>query len=265
MWRAMASMRANVCSATETAFPPGVFITSTPASVAASRSTLSTPTPARPMTRRRGALARTDWFTCTALRTSRASATERCSWYSLGFETVVFHPASCRNSSIAAGARGSAISMFISESDRGRLHRHRPAHGRVLVNLLHRGHSGSIFDGKAVHIQDDFQAGNHREEVGEIEVAEVGDAENFPLHRALPVGNDRPKAIAEFLHNDAGIHALGRFDGSGGSGRRIRREQFQAHAESGGARCLRQQLGILDQLRHAELLDVAERFAQREN
>ena len=44
--RAIASISASVCSATETAFPPGVFITSTPASVAAFRSTLSTPTPA---------------------------------------------------------------------------------------------------------------------------------------------------------------------------------------------------------------------------
>ena len=31
MWRAMASIRASVCSATEMALPPGVFITSTPA------------------------------------------------------------------------------------------------------------------------------------------------------------------------------------------------------------------------------------------
>ena len=31
MWRAMASISARVCSATETALPPGVFITSTPA------------------------------------------------------------------------------------------------------------------------------------------------------------------------------------------------------------------------------------------
>ena len=55
MWRAIASMSARVCSATEMALPPGVFITRTPAAVAASRSTLSTPTPARPMTRSLGA------------------------------------------------------------------------------------------------------------------------------------------------------------------------------------------------------------------
>ena len=56
MERAMASIRPSVCSATETALPPGVFITRTPAAVAALRSTLSTPTPARPITFSLGAL-----------------------------------------------------------------------------------------------------------------------------------------------------------------------------------------------------------------
>ena len=51
------SIRASVCSATDTALPPGVFITSTPAAVAAGSSTLSTPTPARPITRSLGAAA----------------------------------------------------------------------------------------------------------------------------------------------------------------------------------------------------------------
>ena len=47
----MASAMVMVCSATATALAPGVFITAMPGRVAASRSTLSTPTPARPMTR----------------------------------------------------------------------------------------------------------------------------------------------------------------------------------------------------------------------
>ena len=51
----MASAMAKVCSATATALAPGVFITAMPLRVAASKSTLSTPTPARPMTRRLGA------------------------------------------------------------------------------------------------------------------------------------------------------------------------------------------------------------------
>ena len=43
-------MRVMVCSAVERVFASGVFITITPFAVAAAMSTLSTPTPARPMT-----------------------------------------------------------------------------------------------------------------------------------------------------------------------------------------------------------------------
>src|ERR1017187_6469486 len=118
MERAMASISASVCSATDTAFPPGVFITSTPAVVAASRSTLSTPTPARPITLSLGDLASTSAVTWTALRTSSASASARCCAYSLGLETMTFQPGSPRNRSRAAGAMGSAMRMFIVQRKR---------------------------------------------------------------------------------------------------------------------------------------------------
>ena len=42
-----------MCSAAETMFDSGAFATTIPRRVAASTSTLSTPTPARPITRRR--------------------------------------------------------------------------------------------------------------------------------------------------------------------------------------------------------------------
>ena len=48
--RASESSSENVCSAVEMVFPPGVFMTTMPRSVAAATSTLSTPTPARPTT-----------------------------------------------------------------------------------------------------------------------------------------------------------------------------------------------------------------------
>ena len=48
--RLMASIRARVCSAVAMLFPCGVFITIMPRRVAASTSTLSIPTPARPIT-----------------------------------------------------------------------------------------------------------------------------------------------------------------------------------------------------------------------
>src|SRR5260370_14813488 len=54
-FRARLRIIAKESSAVETVFPPGVFITTTPCSVAAGTSTLSVPTPARPTTRSLGA------------------------------------------------------------------------------------------------------------------------------------------------------------------------------------------------------------------
>ncbi len=115
MERASDSISATVCSATETALPPGVFITSTPAAVAEGRSTLSTPTPARPITRRFGAAASTALSTVTALRTISASAPARCCIYSFGLETTTSHPGCCCSNFTAAGASDSAIRirMFV--------------------------------------------------------------------------------------------------------------------------------------------------------
>ena len=71
--RASARSSATVCSATETLLPPGAFITTTPRREAAPRSMLSTPVPARPMTRSFCAESRTSLVTLVALRTASAS------------------------------------------------------------------------------------------------------------------------------------------------------------------------------------------------
>ncbi len=49
-WRATANIMAMACSAVVIELPKGVFITMMPRLVAAGRSTLSTPMPARPIT-----------------------------------------------------------------------------------------------------------------------------------------------------------------------------------------------------------------------
>ena len=72
-WRASARSRATVCSATDTLLPPGAFITTTPRRVAAARSMLSTPVPARPTTRSFAAASRISLVTLVALRTASAS------------------------------------------------------------------------------------------------------------------------------------------------------------------------------------------------
>ena len=104
--RASERMKASVCSATATALPPGVFITTTPRAVAASQSTLSTPTPARPTTRSLGASANSSLVILTALRISTASASARCLRYSLALETMTLNSGSALSASTAAGGDG---------------------------------------------------------------------------------------------------------------------------------------------------------------
>ena len=72
--RATAKSRAMACSAVVMELPPGVFMTTMPRPVAAGRSTLSTPMPARPTTRSRGAAAIRSSVTLVAERTIRPSA-----------------------------------------------------------------------------------------------------------------------------------------------------------------------------------------------
>ena len=73
IWRATANIIAMACSAVVMEFPKGVFITITPRLEAAGTSTLSTPMPARPITRRRGAAASSLEVTLVAERMARPS------------------------------------------------------------------------------------------------------------------------------------------------------------------------------------------------
>ena len=71
-FRATARRSAIVCSAAAIVLPPGVFMQTMPRRVAASTSTLSRPTPARPITSRAGAAPITSAVTRVALRTIEA-------------------------------------------------------------------------------------------------------------------------------------------------------------------------------------------------
>ena len=73
IWRARANIMAMACSAVVIELPKGVFITTTPAAVAAGISMLSTPIPARPITFSRLAAAMTSLFGFVSERTTRPS------------------------------------------------------------------------------------------------------------------------------------------------------------------------------------------------
>jgi len=114
--RASASISAKLCSATLTAFPPGVFMTTIPFWVAAGRSTLSTPTPARPITRNRAACPSSSAVAFVALRTMSASASLISSVMDapgfLGRKTTS-QDASARSTSRALSETLSATRIFI--------------------------------------------------------------------------------------------------------------------------------------------------------
>ena len=79
------------------------------------------------------------------------------------------------------------------------VHRCRPE--RFPVDLLNRSHAGAELDRPAQRVKDDFQLGDSSKKVGDIEVAQVRDAEDLTLHRTLPVGDHRAELLSELLHN----------------------------------------------------------------
>src|SRR5262249_3238974 len=123
------------------------------------------------------------------------------------------------SSSIPAGETGSAIRIFIRMMWRPdipgpyRLCSCELGHRRFHVDLFDGAYARAEFHRVAVGVQNDFQARYDCEQIGEIEIAEMCDAENLPLHRALAVGDDRAEPIAEFLDDDARIEALRRAHG----------------------------------------------------
>src|SRR4051794_20452985 len=203
--RAIESINASVCSATEIALPPGVFITSTPASVAAGMSTLSTPTPARPITRSLGAAAKTSLSTFTALRTTRASQSARCGRYVFGSAMTISQPVCACSNSIAAGASGSATRTFMGRQLPQRQFRFWK--GDFSVDSLCRRHAASESHWPAVRRQNDLELRNYREQIVEIEITEMRQPENLPFHRALPIGDYGVEAVAKFFYDDARVHA----------------------------------------------------------
>jgi hypothetical protein len=100
-------------SATLTLLAPGAFITTMPRALAAATSTLSTPVPARAITRSFGAAPMMAAVTLVALRTTSASALARSAASASGVRPVrasTDHP-SARSSSIAEAGRSSATTI----------------------------------------------------------------------------------------------------------------------------------------------------------
>ena len=115
--RASAKRSASVSSAAAIVFPVGALTTVIPARVAASRSTLSTPTPARPITRSRAPAAIISASTFTWLRTTSASYPGRIARYSSGVRPTFSSTSWLRRRiSMPSRASGSATRILMPGS-----------------------------------------------------------------------------------------------------------------------------------------------------
>ena len=103
--------------------------------------------------------------------------------------------------------------------------------------FLHGAHAGAEFEvvGWRDLQQYVLQRADDADGIEVVVVAEMGDAEELALHLALAVGDDHGKALAEFLHDGAGIDAGGRQHRGHRSGRTGGREQLQAERLHAGA------------------------------
>src|SRR6516165_5760015 len=108
-------------SAVEMVLPPGVFMTTTPRSVAASTSTLSMPTPARPTTRRLGAASITLRVTLVSERTTSATASLTTGSNSASDNrfgnTTTSNSGRCCRSAMPFGETGSQTRIFIKSGE----------------------------------------------------------------------------------------------------------------------------------------------------
>ena len=124
-------------------------------------------------------------------------------------------------------------------------------------DLLGGAHAGPQRDGHLQRVERQFQRGQQAQRLGEVEIAEVGDAEDAPLHAALPVGQRGPEGRPHLPDDGAGVHALGGADGGEGVAGRIGREQLQAQGGHAGAGGFGQQASVGDQPLAAYLAQVA--------
>src|SRR5260221_1094178 len=229
--RGSESSSATVCSAPETLLPPGAFITTTPRRVAAARSMLSTPVPARPITRSFVAAASTSAVTLVALRTASASY-----WAITCSSSAAFMPG--LKSTCAPGMRSR---MLFASGERSSEMRMRITLGNSCERTLCRGESLAQLDLRSQIVQPALDRADDHQHVEIVEVPEVRDAEDLPLGRVLPSDQLDPVFGEEVLHQLLAVDALGR-DHRRHRRRRALRKEIEPERQHARARGLRHPL-----------------------
>src|SRR4051812_23119183 len=192
--RASASSIASVCSAAVITFDCGAFATTTPRLVAASTSTLSTPTPARPTTLSRSARSIRSPVSLVAerIRMPSNSAMRRSSSPSAqSIPSSTSSPAS--RSSCTPDTPIFSLTRTFTSGRRG----HRQ--GGVEEDALSRADSGAELELVPQLEQRHLQRRDRDHDVEGAEVAAVGDPRDLALQVALPAGDRDAEAVAHQL------------------------------------------------------------------
>src|SRR6185503_14571843 len=237
MRRSNVSASAIVCSAADTMLPSGAFTTYTPCAVAAGTSMLSTPTPARPTTARRGAASKIFAVTFVSLRTMSASTSASREARSASASPVVVRtshrsrsrtrPSSARGSAtcttgllrgVAGGSplaieRSSAPTRLSAGADGVRARTAGAGTGsrrlwRALrVGAERRGDRLTGLDRLVEVTQCELQGAEEVEDVLQRHEAEVTDADELALELALAAGDDRVVVVAQHADEVARVNA----------------------------------------------------------
>src|SRR5918998_2590419 len=205
--RASARSIARVCSAAVITFDCGAFATTTPRLVAASTSTLSTPTPARPTTFRRSARPSRPSSRVVAERIripSNSPMRRSSSPASQSTPSSTSRPASRRRSTPDLPIF-SLTRTFTSGCGRSR-------HTGLQEDSLGRGHAGAQLDLVAQLAQGHLERGDGHEDVERAEVAAVGDAGDPALEVSLTAGDRDAEPIAHRLRHGGPVDRVGQLD-----------------------------------------------------
>src|SRR5829696_5107109 len=205
--RASASSSASVCSAAVITFDWGALATITPRLVAASTSTLSTPTPARPTTLRRSARSSSSAVSRVAERIRIASNSpmrRSSSPSSQSPPSSTSKPAS-RNSWTPESPIFSLTRTFTSGRRRNR-------HARVDEDALGGGDARAQLELVAQLAQGHLQPRHRHEDVEGAEVAAVGDARDLALQVSLSARDRDAEAVAHQPRDGGAVDRLGQRD-----------------------------------------------------
>src|SRR5215208_424368 len=205
--RASAKSIASVCSAAVITFDCGAFATTTPRLVAASTSTLSTPTPARPTAFSRLARSSRPAVSCVADRIRIASNSpmrRSSSPSSQSMPSSTSKPAS-RSNSTPESPIFSLTRTFTSGRRRNR-------HASLEEHTLRGGDARAELDVVAEIVEGHFQSGDGDDDVEGAEVAAVSDARDLALQVSLAAGDRDAESVAHELRDGCAVDRLRQCD-----------------------------------------------------